>query len=114
MSKKRTSSISKLSVFQKGTVVKRQIIPRKTIKILRRFLKKQVKKKKKSLSFSILMNYDVFYKGKNPRMGRGKGSFTRLAYQIEVNQRMLHLSGFSVQRYKALSTKLATYNVYLL
>lgn len=114
MAKERKNTLKKLKLFTKGLVLNRRVVPRKTIKNLRRFLKKQVKKTNKKLAINILLTYKVFYKGKNPRMGRGKGSFSRLSYQIKPGHTIYQESGFSGQRLLQLHKYLSKFGLFIL
>lgn len=114
MSKKRLNTLKKLKLVKNNITLNRRLVPRKAIKGLRRFLKKQVKKTNKLLAINLVMSYQVFYKGKNPRMGRGKGSLSRLSYQVNPGHLIYTLSGFSVQRNNALKLHLKKFGLCLL
>ena len=62
---------------------------------LKLFLKSKDHKKYFKAWFLLSDNYPIFKKGKNARMGKGKGMYQRLSFRVKKNQTFLEFQNFN-------------------
>jgi len=70
-------------------------------KKLKFFLKKKLKNQ--NMWFFLIENFSVFKKGKNSRMGKGKGIFQRKSYMVKKNKKFLEFLNLNVLFLKKIS-----------
>ena len=115
VSKQRQLKVHSLPLKKKfNMVLRKRLLSRKTIKTIKRLVKPHTKKQKKQVIVNLLLNYSVRYKGKNPRMGRGRGAQTRLTYSVTPLSTPVVFQGFSIHRQTQFSKKVQNYNLFLL
>lgn len=74
------------------------LLPRRFIRFFRRRFKKFFKRKRLKFSLFLYYNFIVCYKGKNPRMGKGIGFFTRKAIIVKQDNPVFYFKRYNYLR----------------